>query len=71
MYRFIKFKANDSKIVATPLCLGNILIDWLVSNKKDTELNGYIYGFSVDHDEFAVDDILDIHNYLIRKNGIV
>ena len=25
-----KFKANDSKIVATPLCLGNISKDWLI-----------------------------------------
>ena len=25
----IKFKAKDSEIVATPLCLGNISKDWL------------------------------------------
>ena len=29
-----KFKAKDSKIVATPLCLGNILIDWSTDNMK-------------------------------------
>ena len=27
--------------------------------------------FSVDYDAIAVDDILDIHNYLIKKNDIV
>ena len=29
-----KFKAKDSKIVATPLCLGNISKDWLIDNMK-------------------------------------
>ena len=35
----IKFKAKDSEIVATLLCLGNILKDWSVDNTKDTGLN--------------------------------
>ena len=30
----IKFKAKDSEIVATPLCLGNISKDWSVDNIK-------------------------------------
>ena len=30
----IKFKAKDSEIVATPLCLENISKDWLVDNMK-------------------------------------
>ena len=58
-----KFKAKDSEIVATPLCLGNIPKDWSVDNMKKTGLNNYVYGFSVDYDAIAVDDILDIHNY--------
>ena len=29
-----KFKAEDSEIVATPLCLGNISKDWSVDNMK-------------------------------------
>ena len=29
-----KFKANDSEIVATPLCLGNISKNLLVDNMK-------------------------------------
>ena len=44
----LKFKAKDSEIVATPLCLGNILKDWSVDNMKKTGLNGYLYDFSVD-----------------------
>ena len=67
----IKFKAKDSEIVATPLCLGNISKDWSVDNMKDTGLNGYVYDFSVDYDAIAVDDILDTHNYLMKNHNIV
>ena len=34
-----KFKPNDSEIVATPLCLGNISKDWSVDNMKKSGLN--------------------------------
>ena len=57
-----KFKAKDSEIVASPLCLGNISKDWSADNMKKTEFNGYVYDFSVDYDAIAVDDILDIHS---------
>ena len=66
-----KFKANFFEIVATPLCLGNILKDWSVDNMKKTGLNWYFYLFSVDYVTITVDNILDIHNYLIKKNDIV
>ena len=42
-----KFKAKDSEIVATPLCLGNISKDFSVDNRKKRALNGYVYGFRV------------------------
>ena len=66
-----KFKAKDSEIVASPLCLGNISKDWLVDNMKRTGLNGYVYDFSVDYDAADVDDIKDIQRYLMKKNAIV
>ena len=37
-----KFRAKDSEIVATPLCLENISKDWAVDNMKKTGLNGYV-----------------------------
>ena len=37
-----KFKAKDSEIVATSLCLGNISKDFSVDNMKKTGLNGYV-----------------------------
>ena len=46
-----EFKAKDSEIVSSPLCLGNIAKDFPVDNmKKKTGLNGYVYDFSVDYD---------------------
>ena len=38
---------------------------------KKTGLNRYFYDFSVDYEAIAVDDILDIHNYLMENNDIV
>ena len=67
----VKFQAKGSNIIATVLCLGNISKDWSVDNMKDTGLNGYVYDFSVDYDAIAVDDILDIHKYLMKKNNMI
>ena len=66
-----KFKAKDSEIVATPLCLGNISKDWLIDIMKKNGFNGYVYDFSADYDATDVDDIKDIYKYLMKKNNIV
>ena len=34
---------------------------------KNTGLPGYVYDFSVDYDATAVNDILDIHKYLMEN----
>ena len=67
----IKFKAKDSEIVASPLCLGNISKDWSNDNMKKTGVNGYVYDFSADYNAIAIDDIKDIHKYLMKTNDIV
>ena len=67
----IKFKAKDAAIVASPLCLGNISKDWSTDNMKKTGLTGYFYDFSADYNIVALDDIKDIHTYLMKKNDIV
>ena len=36
---------------------------------KQTRLNGYVYDFSVDYKSINVDDVLDIHKYLMEKNN--
>ena len=61
-----KFKAKDSEIVATLLCLGNISKDWSIDNMKKTGFNRYAYDFSVDYDATDVDDIENIHMYLMK-----
>ena len=38
---------------------------------KKTRFNGYVYDFSLDYDATDVDDIVDIHKYLMKKNNIV
>ena len=63
-----KFKAKDAEIVASPLCLGNISKHWSIDNvKKNPGFNGYVYDFKVDYDATDVDDIKDIHKYLMKK----
>ena len=66
-----KFKAKDSEIVASPLCLGNISKDWLIDNMKKTGLNEYVYNFSVDYKTVDVGDIKNIHKYLMKKNDMI
>ena len=38
---------------------------------KKIGLDGYVYDFSVDYDAIAVDDIVDIHKYLMKKSNII
>ena len=38
---------------------------------KRTGFNSYVYDFSVDYDAIVVDDILDIHKYLMKKNNMI
>ena len=68
---FFKFKAKDSKIEATPLCLGNISKDWPADNMKKAGFNGYIYDFSIDYDATDVNDILDIWHSVIKLNSVI
>ena len=43
----------------------------VTNNMKKTGFNEYVYDFSVDYDATDVDDIVDIHKYLMKKNNIV
>ena len=66
-----KFKAEDSEILVGAIFLGNISKNWSVDNMKRTGFTGYVYDFSVDYEAIAVDDIKNIHKYLMKKNDIV
>ena len=38
---------------------------------KRTGLNGYVYDFSVDYNVVDVDDIKNIHRYLLKKKKMI
>ena len=48
--------------------MGNVLKDFTVDNMKKNGYYGYFFNFPVDYDVIAVDDILDIHKYLMKEN---
>ena len=66
----IKFKAKDSNIIATPLCLGNISKDRSTDNMKRTGFTGCYYDFSADYNYIGLDDIKNIHKYLMVEKDI-
>ena len=66
----IKFKAKDSELTSTLLCLGNVSYDFSVTNMKKTGLYGNVYEFSADYGTISVDNILIIHKYLMEKYNI-
>ena len=71
----LKFKAKNSAIVETRLCLGNISKDWSVDNIKKTGLNGYAYEFNVDYkppdpSERVSRTIPLIHKHFMAKYNI-
>ena len=72
IYLLMVQKSINLKQKTSPLCLGNISKNFSVDKMKNTGLNGYVYDFSVDYDDaIAIDDILNIHRYLMEKNGIL
>ena len=68
-----KFKDKDSEIKANQLTLGSISTssNFSSSDIEDSKLYGNVYDFSVDYSAITNDEILDIHNYLMKKNNIV
>lgn len=62
-----RFKTKDSKVKATPLCLGNI---FSVDNMKNSGLHGYAYVFSFDYYATAANDTQDIYKYFMKKNDM-
>ena len=68
-----KFKAKNSEIKANQLALGSISTSANLSSSdiEDSKLYGSVYDFSVDYSTISNDKILDIHAYLMKKNGII
>ena len=67
-----KFKANNGHFKFPPqFYLGSISNKFSLNESKEVSLKGNVFDFSVDYNAVAVDDILNIHKYLMKKNGIV
>ena len=64
-----KFKANNSELIKYSICLGGLSKDFY--SRKNTGLYGNNYDFSVDYSAISNDKILNIHAYLMKKNGII
>ena len=63
-----KFKAKDSEIVATPLCLRNISKSFSVNNMKKTGLNGYVQDFCAD---YALFQLMIYYTFISKRKRII
>ena len=67
----IKFKSKDFGVITDPLCLGNISKDFSTNDMKNMGLYGNVYDFNLCYQDISVDNMLNIHKYLIKKPNIV
>ena len=49
------------------MCLGGPSKDYNTNSRKDKRLYGNVYDFSVDYSAITNDEMLDIHNYLMKN----
>ena len=68
-----KFKAKKSEIKANQLTLGSVSAsaNLSCSDIEDSKLYGNVYDFSVGYSAISNDNIQDIHDYLMKKNGLI
>ena len=66
-----KFKAKNSELIKYPMCLGGLSKDYNKNIRKDTGLYGNFYDFSIDYSAITNDIIVNIHNYLMKKNNVI
>ena len=65
-----KFTTKDTQFNAIPLCVENTSKDFPVDNMKNTGLNGHVHDYGLDNKAIAVEDILDIYKYLMKKDDV-
>ena len=73
-----QFKAKNSEIGANQVFLGSLVgdknyydvSDLSKDDVNDIKLHGNIYDFSVDYSTISNDEVLKIHKYLMKKNGV-
>ena len=66
--RACRFKANNGSVnFPSQFCLGSISNKYRYTEAEEVSLKGNVYDFSIDYGKIGVDDILDIHKYLMKK----
>ena len=53
------------------MCLGGLSKGYNINNHKDNGLYGNAHDFSVDYSAITNDKLVDIHNYLMKKNNVI
>ena len=68
--KLLTLRAKNSESIKYPMCLGGLSKGYDKNCRKETGLYGNVYDFSVDYNAIKVDDILDVHKYLMKKSNI-
>ena len=69
--KVIQFKAKNSEIGTNRILLGTLgILNSLPKDVNDIKLYENVYDFSVDYSSSSNDNILKIHKYLMKKNGL-
>ena len=67
----LKFKSSVNYLDRNLLYVGNISLDWSLTNGTKTGLYGNVYKFAIDYVPLrGVKTINDIHGYLMKKHDI-
>ena len=64
-----QFKAKDSEIKDYAMYLGNVSKGFKIDIMKKTGLKGVVNFFSVDFNPILINDVLDIHIYLMERTS--
>ena len=67
LQKYINSKQKKSEIKDCALYLGNVSQDFTINNMKKTGLRGVVNFFSVDFNLIDINNILDIHRYLMKR----
>ena len=67
LQKYINSKQKKSEIKDYALYLGNVSQDFTINNMTKTGLRGVVNFFSVDFNLIDINNILDIHRYLMKR----
>ena len=69
--KIAKFKSKTLEIVPNAFCLGNLSSDHTSGESLRTGMTGYTYYAALDYQAKTINEIQNIHTYLMKKNNIV